>query len=90
MDQIRAWLEQTPAMSAKDVLDRVVRFYPGRFTEAHIRTVQRAVRAWRVERAHQVITGILTAAPLVQALPRQGLNQHACPPDTSILGNIRS
>ncbi len=87
MDQITGWLEQNPATPAKDILDRLMGLYPGRFTASHIRTVQRTVRAWRVERAHQVITSILASAPRVQAPPRQGLNT---PHDTSIFGNILS
>jgi len=60
-------LEQNPATSANDILDRLVGIYRGRFAKAHIRTVQRTVKTKRVERAHQVITNILAPGPLVQA-----------------------
>jgi hypothetical protein len=90
MEHAQAWLEQNPATSANEILDRLVGLYPGRFTKTHIHTLQRAARAWRVEHAHKVIIGILASMPLGQALPRQGLNQQSCSDDTSILDSICS
>lgn len=47
--QIRAWLEADPALSAASVLQRLKGADPSRFTEKSLRTVQMAVKAWRME-----------------------------------------
>jgi hypothetical protein len=46
-DQIRAWLDREPALSAAAVLERLKMADATRFTEKHLRTVQRAVKKWR-------------------------------------------
>ncbi|APG93350.1 transposase (plasmid) [Sinorhizobium americanum] len=53
--QIRAWLEVDPALSATLVLQRLISADPSRFTEKSLRTVQMAVKAWRMEIAGQII-----------------------------------
>ncbi|WP_223843488.1 hypothetical protein [Sinorhizobium fredii] len=53
--QIRAWLEADPALSAAAVLQRLVSADPSRFTKKALRTVQMAVKAWRMEIAGQII-----------------------------------
>ncbi|MCA1371756.1 hypothetical protein I6F15_31360 [Bradyrhizobium sp. BRP14] len=53
--QIRAWLEADPALSAASVLERLMSADPSRFTERSLRTVQMAVKAWRMETAGQII-----------------------------------
>lgn len=53
--QIRAWLEADPALSAAAVLQRLVSADPSRFTKKALRTVQMAVKAWRIETAGQII-----------------------------------
>jgi hypothetical protein len=54
-DQIRAWLDREPAISALDILRRLEAAHPERFTEKHLRTVQRAVKAWRAQQARRII-----------------------------------
>ncbi|MCA1493604.1 hypothetical protein I6F11_22060 [Ensifer sp. NBAIM29] len=53
--QIRAWLKADPALSAASVLQRLMSADPSRFTEKSLRTVQMAVKAWRMEIAGQII-----------------------------------
>ena len=53
--QIRAWLEADPALSAASVLQRLMSADPSRFTQKSLRTVQMAVKAWRIETAGQII-----------------------------------
>ncbi|MDK1390155.1 hypothetical protein QN224_33310 [Sinorhizobium sp. 8-89] len=53
--QIRAWLEADPAISAASVLQRLMSADPSRFTKKSLRTVQMAVKAWRIEMAGQII-----------------------------------
>jgi len=66
--QIRAWLEADPALSAASVLQRLKSADPSRFTEKSLRTVQKAVKAWRIEIAGQIIRNgdWLECAPVSQ------------------------
>lgn len=52
-DQIRAWLERKPTISALEVLRRLRLDNPERFADKHLRTVQRAVKAWRGQQARR-------------------------------------
>lgn len=53
--QIKAWLEEEPALSAASVLQRLTKIDPSRFQEMNLRMVQRVVKAWRVEMAGLII-----------------------------------
>ena len=72
-DQIRAWLDGEPALTAVAVLTRLKTTYPEQFTDRHLRTVQRAVKAWRAHQARRIIldsTTVLAAGagdPLTSA-----------------------
>lgn len=55
LDQIHAWLDAEPAISALEVLGRLRAADPERFTDKHLRTVQRCVKAWRAEQARRII-----------------------------------
>jgi hypothetical protein len=54
-DQMQVWLDREPAISALDVLARLKMAHPERFTDKHLRTVQRAVKAWRGRQARRII-----------------------------------
>jgi hypothetical protein len=54
-DQMRAWLEAAPALTAIDILRRLITLKPGVFTEKHHRSVQRWVKAWRANQARNLI-----------------------------------
>jgi hypothetical protein len=60
-DQIRAWLDREPTLSALAVLTRLKSTRPERFTDRHLRTVQRAVKVWRGHQARRIILGSSTA-----------------------------
>lgn len=53
--QIKAWLEEEPALSAASVLQRLTKIDPSRFKEKNLRMVQRLVKAWRMEMAGLII-----------------------------------
>jgi hypothetical protein len=59
--QISAWLCAEPGLSAIGILDRLKTLHPDRFTAKHARTVQRAVKRWRVEQAHRIISESVVA-----------------------------
>jgi hypothetical protein len=60
-EQIRAWLDREPALSAVAVLTRLKSTRPEQFTDRHVRTVQRAVKAWRGHQARRIILESATA-----------------------------
>jgi hypothetical protein len=55
-EQIGAWLSDDPGLPAIAILQRIKTLHPDRFSEKHARTVQRAVKRWRAEQAHRIIT----------------------------------
>jgi hypothetical protein len=74
-DQIIAWLECDPALTAVDVLGRLKAVG---FTDRHLRTVQRSVKAWRSQAARRVIAESAAAiVPLPSSIvpsPSAGVN----------------
>ena len=72
-DQIRAWLDGEPTISALEVLKRLRLTHPDRFSDRHLRTVQRAVKAWRGQQARRIIAEsaavIVPEIPVDRALP---------------------
>ena len=53
-DQLLAWLEAQPALSAVDALERLRGLHPDRFGTDHLRTVQRFMKVRRATMAREV------------------------------------
>lgn len=53
--QVRAWLDAEPNLPAQVVLARLIEANPETFSARHLRTIQRAVKAWRGEMARKMI-----------------------------------
>ncbi|WP_287298470.1 hypothetical protein [Mesorhizobium sp.] len=53
--QIKAWLEEEPALSAASLLQRLTKIDSSRFKEKNLRMMQRLVKAWRMEMAGLII-----------------------------------
>ena len=71
-DQVRAWLNAEPSLAAQEVLTRLIEALPGRFNAKHLRTIQRAVKAWRSQIARKLIMdgfATLLDSPLPAAAP---------------------
>jgi hypothetical protein len=72
-DQIVAWLDREPTISALEVLQRLKSAHPERFNDSHVRTVKRAVKAWRGRQARRsaivVGAGVGGPVPDEQAAP---------------------
>ena len=58
-DQLLAWLEAQPALTAAAALDRLRELHPDRFTTEHLRTVQRFMKVRRLLMARDVLLGLL-------------------------------
>jgi hypothetical protein len=54
-EQIRAWVVETPGVTATEILERLKAMHPDRFTDKQERTVQRAVKQWRAQEARRII-----------------------------------
>lgn len=85
--QIKAWLEEEPALSAASVLQRLTKIDPSRFKEKNLRMVQRLVKAWRKEMAGRIILdgGWMKSWPLSPSAATVGDRGHVGP---IALGNI--
>jgi hypothetical protein len=53
--RVRAWLDVEPDRTAKELLERLQRDYPGEFSGGHLRTLQRRVQAWRADAARRLV-----------------------------------
>jgi hypothetical protein len=68
---VEGWLIAEPTVTAKKLMDRLAAMVPDVYAnKAHLRTLQRRVKAWRTEKAKDLILGSLrhvTAAAPVDA-----------------------
>jgi len=55
--EILLWLQEEPDATAKSLLERLDKKYPGQFPPGQLRTLQRRVRDWRRVLAHQLVHG---------------------------------
>ena len=53
--RVRAWLDVEPDRTAKELLERLEREYPGEFTARNLRTLQRRVKQWRADAAMRLV-----------------------------------
>ncbi len=57
---VEAWLAEEPTVTAKDLMDRLARAVPDAYaSKAQLRTMQRRIKAWRAEKAKDLILGKL-------------------------------
>jgi hypothetical protein len=55
--EILLWLQEDPDATAKSLLDRLDKKYPGQFPAGQLRTLQRRVRDWRRVMARSLVHG---------------------------------
>ena len=53
--QVLEWLEDRPDITAKDIFVRLCLEHPEQYTPGQLRTLQRRIREWRREMAHQLV-----------------------------------
>jgi hypothetical protein len=56
--EILLWLQQDPDSTAKSLMDRLQRDFPGRFPDVQLRTLQRRIREWRHVMARSLVHGL--------------------------------
>ncbi|MEM5440284.1 transposase family protein [Paraburkholderia diazotrophica] len=64
---IQQWLESEPGITAKKLHERLVAMAPAMYSAAQLRTLQRRVKAWRSNRARELVTRILGDADAMKA-----------------------
>jgi len=64
---IQQWLEAEPGITAKKLHERLVAMAPAMYSGAQLRTLQRRVKAWRSNRARELVTRILGGADAMKA-----------------------
>jgi len=65
--KIQAWLETEPAITAKRLQDRLIEMAPAMYSSAQLRTLQRRVKAWRANRARELVTRIIGESGAMEA-----------------------
>jgi hypothetical protein len=61
---VEGWLADEPTTTAKELMDRLARAVPEVYaSKAQLRTLQRRIKAWRAEKAKDLILGKLRRSP---------------------------
>ncbi len=55
--ELRAFFEENPAQTGRELLQRLQSAFPGRYPDALLRTVQRRIKGWRAEMARALVFG---------------------------------
>ena len=56
-EKLRAWFEAEPWRTARELLEKLQAEQPGDYPEKLLRTLQRRLRTWRADRAHEMVFG---------------------------------
>ncbi len=65
--EILDWLQCKPDATAKELLDRLIRRHPERFSRSHLRTLQRRVRQWRRVMARELVYASGERSEMIEA-----------------------
>jgi hypothetical protein len=55
--EVRSWAEADPDLTGRQLLERLQAQYPGVYPDGQLRTLQRRLKAWRREMAHDLVVG---------------------------------
>ena len=61
--EVRGWFEAEPWHTSRELLERLQAQCPGVYPDGQLRTLQRRLKEWRREAAHQMVFGTMTADP---------------------------
>ena len=56
-DRLQEWFEAEPWHTSRELLERLQEEYPGRYPDKLLRTLQRRVKVWRQNKAHELVFG---------------------------------
>jgi hypothetical protein len=57
-ETLRAWFDAEPWRTARELLEKLQTDQPGAYPEGLLRTLQRRLKIWRAERAHEMVFGL--------------------------------
>jgi len=67
---VEGWLASEPTVTAKELMDRLAAMVPDTYAgNAQLRTLQRRVKAWRAEKAKDLILGQLRQSSAMETKP---------------------
>jgi hypothetical protein len=89
-DQLLAWLEARPAISAVEALERLRGLYPDRFGADQLRTVQRFMKLRRAAMAREVLLGPMPCPEALGMMAAAGEDRILTTDDTEMPGSIAS
>jgi hypothetical protein len=55
--EVRQWAEAEPGLTTRQLLQRLQARYPGSYPDGQLRTLQRRLKIWRGQMAHELILG---------------------------------
>ncbi len=61
--ELRGWFEAEPWHTSRELLERLQAQCPGIYPDGQLRTLQRRLKEWRREAAHEMVFGTTTSAP---------------------------
>ncbi|WP_292447363.1 hypothetical protein [Mesorhizobium sp.] len=66
--ELRGWFEEGPWQTNRELLARLQSEYPEKYPNLLLRTLQRRVKIWRKEKAHEMVFGTTSSAATFQAM----------------------
>src|SRR3984893_11332409 len=63
--ELRGWFEAEPWHTSRELLERLQTEHPDVYPDGQLRTLQRRLKEWRREAAHQMVFGTMTADPRI-------------------------
>ena len=61
--EIRTWFGAEPWRTSRELFERLQAAHPGTFPDGQLRTLQRRIKDWRRERAHEMVFGAIGGQP---------------------------
>ena len=55
--QLQTWFEAEPWRTARELLEKLQAEQPGNYPDGLLRTLQRRLKIWRADRAHEMVFG---------------------------------
>ena len=69
--QMHAWFDAEPWRTARELLERLQNEQPGIYPARQLRTLQRRLKEWRRDKAHELVFGVAATAAAVAPVPAQ-------------------
>ena len=67
-DELRAWFDEEPWRTSRELLERLQAKHPGQYRDHLLRTLQRRVKTWRKKKAHAMVFGAIRVGPNIESM----------------------